>query len=90
MTAAHALARAAAAILAVLAAPPGALAQGCAMCKTALEGDPAAGAINASILFLMSMPYAIVGTVGAWIYLATRRPRAGAPESASAWRPDGE
>ena len=55
--------------------PAQALAQGCAMCKTALEGqnDPLADAINVSVLFMMAMPYAIVGTVGAWIYWNARR-----------------
>lgn len=55
--------------------PPGAVAQGCAMCKTALEGanDPLTQAFNTSVLFLMAMPYVVVGTIGGWIYLASRR-----------------
>ena len=59
----------------LLALPEEALAQGCAMCRTALEGkdDPLVGAINASVIFLMTMPYLIVGTVGGGIYLASRR-----------------
>jgi hypothetical protein len=55
--------------------PAGALAQGCAMCKTALDGpiDPLTEAFNVSSLFLMATPYTVVGTVGAWIYIASRR-----------------
>ncbi len=63
------------AALASAALPPGALAQGCAMCKTALDGpvDPLTEAFNVSSLFLMATPYTVVATVGTWIYLATRR-----------------
>jgi hypothetical protein len=62
-----------AALLAVL--PADALAQGCAMCKTALDGpmDPTTEAFNVSSLFLMAMPYTVVGTLGVWMYLSGRR-----------------
>lgn len=62
-----------AALLAVL--PAEALAQGCAMCKTALDGpmDPTTEAFNVSSLFLMAAPYTVVGTVGVWMYLSARR-----------------
>jgi hypothetical protein len=62
-------------ILGVAAFPAAALAQGCAMCKTALDGpvDPLTEAFNVSSLFLMATPYTVVGTVGAWIYIASRR-----------------
>jgi hypothetical protein len=55
--------------------PSAALAQGCAMCKTALDGpvDPLTEAFNVSSLFLMATPYTVVGTIGAWIYIASRR-----------------
>jgi hypothetical protein len=51
------------------------LAQGCAMCKTALGGpeDPLARGLNVSILFLLSMPFLLVGTVGAWLWYLFRR-----------------
>jgi hypothetical protein len=64
-----------------LAFPDGVLAQGCAMCKTTLDGstDPLVGAMNVSVLFMMAMPYLIVGSIGSWIYFASRR---GGPESA--------
>jgi len=60
-------------LLAVL--PIDALAQGCAMCKTALDGpmDPTTEAFNVSSLFLMATPYTVVGTVGVWMYLSARR-----------------
>jgi hypothetical protein len=63
---------------AALVTPAYALAQGCAMCRTALSGadDPLVFAMNTSILFLMAMPYVIVGSVGGWIYFSSRR-RAG-------------
>jgi len=62
-----------AALLSVL--PADALAQGCAMCKTALDGpmDPTTEAFNVSSLFLMATPYTVVGTLGVWMYLSARR-----------------
>jgi hypothetical protein len=55
--------------------PADALAQGCAMCKTALDGpmDPTTEAFNVSSLFLMAMPYTVVGTFGVWMYFSARR-----------------
>lgn len=63
------------AVSAVASWPVQALAQGCAMCRTALDGqdDPLVGAFNTSVLFLMVMPYAVVAFVGGWIYLEVRR-----------------
>jgi hypothetical protein len=51
-----------------------ALAQGCAMCATALGGpsDPLSHGLNVSILFLLSMPFALLGTVGAWFFYIVR------------------
>ena len=65
--------------------PALAAAQGCAMCKSTLEGvnDPLVSAMNTSVIFMMAMPYAIVGTIGSWIYFASRR------GSAAADPPDG-
>jgi hypothetical protein len=52
-------------------------AQGCAMCRTALENSPEgkalAGTFNYAILFLMGMPYALFGAVGFGIYRAFRQ-----------------
>ena len=55
--------------------PAAAFAQGCAMCATGIGGpnDPLARGMNASILFLMSMPFALVGSVGAWFFYMYRR-----------------
>lgn len=52
-----------------------ALAQGCAMCQTALGGadDPLTEAVGTSVLFMMAMPYVVVASVGGWLYLAHRR-----------------
>ncbi len=61
--------------IAVAFVPSSVLAQGCAMCKTALDGppDPVTEAFNVSSMFLMATPYTVVASVGAWIYLASRR-----------------
>lgn len=54
---------------------PGVMAQGCAMCRTAVEGqdDPLARALSASTLFLVAMPFAVVASVGGWILFSLRR-----------------
>lgn len=61
--------------LVALLLPASALAQGCSMCKTALDGplDPLSEAFNVSTLFLLAAPYTVVGTFGAWIVVSTRR-----------------
>lgn len=49
-------------------------AEACAVCLTAAsEGDRTADAYNWSVLFLMGMPYTILGSVGGWIFYAHRR-----------------
>lgn len=60
---------------ALLAVPADLLAQGCAMCKTAVGGpdDPLARGLNVSILFLMSMPFLLAGSVGGWFFYMYRR-----------------
>jgi hypothetical protein len=57
--------------------PAASLAQGCAMCATYLSNgqDPRSEAFKVSILFLMSMPFVVVGSVGAWILWMYRRNR---------------
>lgn len=53
-----------------------AFAQGCAMCRTALEQSPEGRAMAKSfdyaILFLMGIPYAMFGAAGIAIYRAYR------------------
>lgn len=50
------------------------LAEACAVCLAgASGGDRIAGAFNWSILFLMGMPYTIMGSVAGWIFYAHRR-----------------
>lgn len=52
-------------------------AQGCSMCRTALEnsaeGRAVAGSFNYGILFLMGIPYAMFGMAGVAILRAYRR-----------------
>jgi hypothetical protein len=56
------------------------LAQGCAMCRTAVEGasDPLSRGISLSVLFMVSMPFAIFTTIAGWLYISHRRAGAGA------------
>jgi len=49
------------------------LAQGCAMCGTALKDDPLGRAFGWSVLFLIAAPYAVVGIVGGYLVYAHRR-----------------
>ena len=51
-----------------------AVAQGCAMCKTAVggPGDPLARGINTSIMFMMAMPFLLFTVVGGWLAYAFR------------------
>jgi hypothetical protein len=50
--------------------PEASLAQGCSMCATYLSavGDQRAAGFRASILFLMAMPFVVVGSAGGWIF----------------------
>jgi len=50
------------------------LAQGCAMCGTALSAnDPVTLGFNWSIAFLMAMPYVVFGVLGGWLAYVHRR-----------------
>jgi len=52
-------------------------AQGCAMCRTALESSPEGRVLASSfaqgILMMMFLPYAIIGTAGFIVYRAYRK-----------------
>lgn len=52
-------------------------AQGCAMCRTALESSPEGKVLAASlahgILLLLFLPYAILGTIAFVVYRAYRK-----------------
>ena len=52
----------------------------CSMCVTALENSPEGKAIAASfnngILFLLAVPYGILGTIGVVVFRAHRRKQA--------------
>jgi hypothetical protein len=65
----------------LLIVPNEVLAQGCAMCKTAVGGadDPLARGLNVSILFLLSMPFILAGSVGGWFFYMYRRSRRPVP-----------
>ena len=57
--------------------------QGCAMCRTALGGadDPLTQGIFRSILFLVSVPFVLLASVGGWlVYSLNRDPLAEAPD----------
>jgi hypothetical protein len=49
------------------------LAQGCAMCGTAIKDDPTGRAISWSVLFLIAAPYTVVGLIGGYIFYSYRR-----------------
>ena len=55
---------------AVLLAARASWAQGCAMCATGLGGvnDPLSRGMNISILFMMSMPFLLTGSVAGWLW----------------------
>jgi len=53
-----------------------ALAQGCAMCGTALKDDQLGQAFGWSVLFLIAAPYSVVGLLGGYIFYAYWRPTA--------------
>jgi len=63
-------------VLGVTASPASALAQ-CAMCGTSLQdgGDPLTRGVLFSTLFLISLPYLIVGSFAAALYWRSRRAR---------------
>ena len=44
----------------------------CSVCLTGAN-DPTADAFNASVLFLMATPYAVVGSIGGGLFYAYRR-----------------
>jgi hypothetical protein len=44
----------------------------CSVCLTGAS-DPTADAFNWSVLFLMAMPYAVVGSIAGWLFYSYRR-----------------
>jgi hypothetical protein len=54
--------------------PRDALAQGCAMCRTALSGDdPLSQGIFWSVMVLMAAPFLVAGSIGGWLFYRYRR-----------------
>jgi len=47
--------------------------QACPSCVAALEGTGIGSGFNASILFLLMMPFALVGSIGGGLFLYVRR-----------------
>ena len=64
-------------VMASLAMPGEVLAQGCAMCGTAVgdADDPLAQSLSASILFMVSMPFLVFFSVTGWIVYRVRQTR---------------
>ena len=66
-------------------------AHGCAVCWVGASSpdDPMSHAFNWSILFLMAMPYAIVGSIAGWLiytyWRASTRQRKESPVQRLAW-----
>ena len=63
------------ALAGTLLASPEALAQGCAMCKTAVGGaeDPLSKALTASSIFMIVVPLSVMATIASWVALSVRR-----------------
>ncbi len=47
--------------------------QACPLCVDALKGSELGRGFNTSILFLLLMPFALVGSIGGGLYLFIRR-----------------
>ena len=58
-------------VFAALACSP-AIANACAVCWAG-DGGPIEEAFNWSVLFLMAMPYAVVGSIAGWLAYSYRR-----------------
>jgi hypothetical protein len=71
-----------------------AITEACAVCGTGpgVAGDPTARGFYWGILFLMAMPFAIAGSIGAWLTYRYWRARAGGWRKAlpapAAWTPE--
>ena len=67
-------------VLAICLFQVSAQAQGCAMCRTALENSPEgkgmAASFNHGILFLLGVPYVIFGAFGIVVYRAHKKKKA--------------
>jgi hypothetical protein len=62
-------------ITGLCAVPSEALAQGCAMCRTAVQSpdDPLVRGINFSVAIMLVMPFAVIGSIGGWLIFTYRR-----------------
>ena len=70
-------------VLLCLAAFASSTASACPTCKAALENDESEGDVMAgyfwSILFMMSMPFAMIGSFSGYMYVIVRKARAADP-----------
>lgn len=48
-------------------------AHACAVCLSGSADDPLTDAFNWSVLFLMAMPYTVLGSIGAFLFFSYRR-----------------
>lgn len=63
-------------------------AQACPVCVGPSSGDPTARGFYWGILFLMAMPFAVVGSIAGWLFYVNRRAhgrREKAPIQRLAW-----
>lgn len=88
---------AAVAAAAFLLLSPEALAQGCAMCRTAVEGqdDPLTRGLSHSVLFMISMPFAVFFSAAGWLFFSHRKAKAAGrieepPPAAGSGNPAGD
>ena len=71
-----------------LAAPAAAVA--CPLCAAAIENDPVAAAFNSTTIFMIVVPFMLIGSIGGWIFYRYLRSTRGADGSESApavWGP---
>lgn len=48
-------------------------AHACAVCVSGADNDPLTDAFNWSVIFLMAMPYTVLGSIGAFLFYNYRR-----------------
>ena len=69
-----------------LAAPVTAVA--CPLCASAIENDPVAAAFNSTTIFMIVVPFVLIGSIGGWILYRYMRGTRSVDESGPAvWGP---
>ena len=62
-----------------------AVAVACPLCKDAIANDPVAAAFNSTTIFMIAVPFMLIGSVGGWLFyrhLRTRRGKMAEPAPA--------